>query len=178
MSGKELPTQAIDPKLARRLAQAMSDMREAGRYLRALHALVIKEGWQTRGVADATMLAIIVVYARPFIKSRTEGRAAPKLDASALKLFEGRPALQQLHDRLLSLRDKGVAHADWVHHRTHRFGSAGWITMSNTPESARQDLKSVYRLVRHVERQATLLCMPVRIRQASNVGSERSPGAT
>jgi hypothetical protein len=166
MDSKAPNTVHPELQLARRLTLAVADMEQARSYLRSLHAVVSTSGWPPGGICDAAMLAVIVVYARPFMKSHSSGRAASKLDPEALQLFAGRPALKKLHEQLMGLRNQAIAHADWQHHRTMLLTNGVWVTTSTTPQHAKQDLVRVYRLVRHVQRRTLKLSMGLGARHA------------
>lgn len=100
--------------LAHRLALAEADMGEAENYWNGLVDL----GRCPRPIWDSVILAIIVVYSRCFIHSESEGKALNKVPIGRIRLFDGEPELRKLHDQILELRMKAVAHSDWEHHRT------------------------------------------------------------
>ena len=131
----KLPT---DPRrireLANRLHIACEDMWEAYWY-----CLDLKRD-STPPISDSILVAIIVVYARPFINSRSEGRAAPKLDPAELAMFDHRPDLERLHDALLERRHKAVAHSDWTYHRTELTDTERGLRRVKAPVSYAQSL--------------------------------------
>jgi hypothetical protein len=67
----------------------------------------------------AIYIAVIIVYARPFVNSYSKGFAEPKLIPEDLQLFDNDCELGAFHNRLLELRSTAVAHADWTLHNTH-----------------------------------------------------------
>lgn len=100
--------------LAHRLALAEADMSEAERYWNG----VLDLGRCPKPIWESTIVAIIVVYCRSFINSESEGEAVGRVPIGRLRIFENEPELRKLHDKLLALRMKAIAHSDWEHHQT------------------------------------------------------------
>jgi len=69
-------------------------------------------------VYEALLLSAIIFYARPFScnEKRNDSKAESRVDLAVIdQLNEDE---RQLHDRLLELRNKAVAHAEWTFHPT------------------------------------------------------------
>lgn len=81
------------------------DFHEASLYLEVLNS----DGMHPT-VQRAVLCASIVAYARPFRKNRGGQQAAETLALPEAFLSD---AEQELHDKLLMLRDRGIAHSDF-----------------------------------------------------------------
>ena len=120
-----------DALLANRFALAYQDFDDARRYLAVLHDLTcMNQGDQIGRYDDhreAALTAAIVAYGRPFKNSYSDGNASPKLNSNELdSIQEAENAA--LHDLLLDLRDKVVAHGDWKYRNTNlAAGSPGVV---------------------------------------------------
>ncbi len=143
-------------------------MREAQAYLNALRLGVPHLEGELYGelwsLETAAYVAIIVVYSRPFRKSRSNGQAATRLDASEIGLFLDRPELAELHDQILASRDQAVAHADWDRHTTELIPSQDeTIRRSSTiPRyTAHMDLKLLDDLLHHVAYRTSKMSMEI-----------------
>lgn len=115
--------------LAHRLFLASRDMEEVKRYLNAyreLHELDCQSG---RGMyfdhREAILVAAIVAYCRPFKKAYSDGKADSKIDIKHFSKVESSPELLALHNLVVDLRDKAIAHGDWSHRSTQLIGSGG-----------------------------------------------------
>lgn len=99
-------------------------------------------------------IAAVVAYCRCFIRSESQGNASPKVDLRKYKIFEGEPELEELHGRLLTLRHKTVAHADWHSHKTELVEVEGSSTLRRFPlpkYTTGIDIDEFRRLAKHVE---------------------------
>jgi hypothetical protein len=69
-------------------------------------------------VYEALLLSAIVFYARPFSgnEKRNDSKAESRVDLAVIDQLNGEE--RQLHERLLELRNKAVAHAEWTFHPT------------------------------------------------------------
>lgn len=110
---------------ANRLHLAHLDMVEVKHYIDALDALACvrakDDSWSSLVLGDAIpaiYIAIITVYARPFVNSYSKGTADPKLIPEDIQLFDNDCELEAFHNQIVALRSKAVAHADWTHHST------------------------------------------------------------
>lgn len=150
----------MDPNdlLANRLALAGKDMQLATLYLDAFEELVQEQ--TARGTSEfffhcqAIMVAAIVTYCRSFKRSKTQGNADDCIDLAATPIFDGEPDLLALHERLIELRDKAVAHADWEYHKTalvSRNYKGGTLRQVPTPDfTGRISATEVRSLLEHV----------------------------
>ena len=97
-------------------------MGEVGDYLWSLREVEKNLGnlseYRLKKAMDAIIIAAIVVYARHFKKTISNGNASKWLNANDINLFNGRPDLADLHEKILEIRDQAVAHADWTYHPT------------------------------------------------------------
>ena len=111
-----------DEQIANKVFLGARDVAEAGDYLWSLRELSRNrenlDEYRLRKAQDAILIAAIVVYARPFTTSFSNGEAAKKLSPDNLALFDGLEDLQSLHEKVISLRNQAVAHADWSFHPT------------------------------------------------------------
>lgn len=111
-----------DEKLANKVFLAARDMGEVGDYLWSLNEVAKNSGnlneYRLKKAMDAIIIAAIVVYARHFTSTYSLGNAPKKLKPEDIKLFDGRPDLAVLHEKILGLRDQAVAHADWKYFPT------------------------------------------------------------
>lgn len=111
-----------DEKTAHKTFLAARDISDAGDYLWSLREISKSQGnlpeHRLTKAKEAILIAAVVVYARPFIDSYSNGQAARKISPSDVALFDGRPDLESLHQRALEIRHKAIAHADWNFHPT------------------------------------------------------------
>lgn len=109
-------------KLANKVFLAARDMGEVGDYLWSLREVERNHGnlseYRLKKAMDAIIIAAIVVYVRHFKKTLSNGNASKWLDPNDINLFDGRPDLAELHEKILEIRDQAVAHADWTYHPT------------------------------------------------------------
>lgn len=147
---------------ANRLHLAHQDMVEVKRYLDALEALTCSiakdDSWSSFILGDAIpaiYIAIIIVYARPFVNSYSKGNAEPKLIPEGIQLFDNDCELEAFHNRLIELRSTTVAHADWMQHNTQLITNEkqfGLKREHSQPDYMRGiDIALLRRLVEHVE---------------------------
>ncbi|QGX38465.1 hypothetical protein [Permianibacter aggregans] len=105
-----------------RLFLAFKDMEDVERYLHAYSELEgLDEERQNSYYFDhreALFLAAIVTYCRSFKKSNSTGMADKRINVDSIGLFDSELKLKELHERIISLRDQAVAHADWSFHST------------------------------------------------------------
>ena len=145
---------------ANRLHLAHQDMIEAGNYLQALEELtfVISKYRAAFFIFDAIpamFIALIIVYARPFVSSYSNGMADPRLNPDSIQLFDNDSELEILHHRLIKLRNTAVAHADWTQHNTElitndkQFGLKREHSRPNYMDGI--DIALLGRLIEHVE---------------------------
>lgn len=108
--------------IANKIFLAARDMSEVGDYLCSLREVAKNRGnlneYRLKKAMDAILIAAIVVYSRHFKATYSEGRALNFLKPEDVELFEGRPDLSDLHEKILRIRDQAVAHADWVNYST------------------------------------------------------------
>ncbi len=114
---------AREKMTANRLYLAHTDMERAQNYLFAVTSLEERkdhtDDFHAQNAVDATFLAAVVVYARPFTKSRSRDRADPFIRSEAMDLiFHGAPELLRVHEKVMELRHMAAAHADWEYHGT------------------------------------------------------------
>jgi hypothetical protein len=102
------PTQQQVRAQFSRLHISQSDFKEADSYLRSFDPQV------SEIARRALVVAAIVVYARPFTNNdaSSESRATSKVSASLLRKLTD--AERNLHDRLLTLRNRAVAHSSYA----------------------------------------------------------------
>lgn len=69
-------------------------------------------------IYESLLLSAIVFYARPFScnEKRNASKAESRIDLAVVDQLNEEE--QQLHDRLLELRNKAIAHAEWTFHPT------------------------------------------------------------
>jgi hypothetical protein len=85
------------------------DIGEAQQYLRMLEQL---DSTSDAVMRRALLTAAVVAYSRPFRKSRGGGKAAHYLPVDLDQWFT--PAQLTMHQSVLELRDKAVAHSDYA----------------------------------------------------------------
>ena len=145
---------------ANRLHLAHEDMVEARGYLQSLEELtsVIEKYDLSFFLIDAipaVFIALIIVYARPFVSSYSKGMADPKLDPESIQLFDNDSELEILHQRLIGLRNTAVAHSDWTWHNTElitndkQFGLKRKHSRPDYMDGI--DISLLGRLIEHVE---------------------------
>ena len=141
---------------ANRLHRARQDMLEAGSYAGSLEYLLSAKDDNFFSLMQRTLsIALMVVYARPFVHSISNGKADPKVLPGEPRLFDGEIVLRALHLQIINLRNSAVAHPDWRHHRTE-------LTTSDKQYGLRRkhfspdymqgiNLDQLRRLIKHVE---------------------------
>lgn len=145
---------------ANRMHLAHQDMCEAVDYLTALKELnfILKNNHSAFFVFDAIpaiFIALITVYARPFVSSYSKGKADPKLIPEDLRLFDNNHEFEILHHRIIERRNTAVAHADWTSHNTElitddkQFGLKRKHSRPDYMEGI--DITLLGRLLNHVE---------------------------
>ena len=152
----KLTPEALKAK-ANRLHLARQDMVEAGDYALSLEFFVSAKylEWDLFGAENAIFIAVIVVYARPFVNSFSNGQADPKVVPEDLKLFDGENELEILHRRVIDLRNSALAHSDWTQHPTKlitddkQYGLRREHSRPDYMEGI--DLAQLRRLIEHVE---------------------------
>lgn len=111
-----------DVQIANKMFLAARDIGEAGDYLWSLKALSKCTGhmseYRLRKALDGILIASAIIYARPFRRSFTAENAAQSISLEEIKLFDGHEDLLALHNKILTIRDKAIAHADWEYHST------------------------------------------------------------
>lgn len=145
---------------ANRLHLAHEDMVEVTRYLEALEELTstIEKDIFSFFVYDAIpaiYIALIIVYARPFVNSYSKGKADPKLIPEDIQLFDNEWELETLHNRIIEIRSTAVAHSDWTQHNTNLITTdrqSGLKREHSKPDYIQEiDIALLRRLVKHVE---------------------------
>ena len=142
---------------ANRLHLARQDMLEAGYYANSLVQFMSAKDQEffLIGAENAIFIALIVVYARPFVNSFSNGKADPKVVPQDLKLFDGENELEILHTRVIDLRNSAVAHSDWAQHHTELItnNKAYGLKREHSRPDYMQgvDLSLLRRLIEHVE---------------------------
>jgi hypothetical protein len=77
---------------------------------------------------EGLLIAAIISYSRPFKSSRSKSSAAPSITVDLLQVFNGIEDHVRLHNRIIELRDKAVAHSDWEFHHTKLIESSSEIS--------------------------------------------------
>ena len=114
---------------------AVHQIQDASRYLDAFIELLDAEvGGQQRYFdhCEAIFIAVVVAYARPFKKSKSNGRADKFLSPAQVGL-DARPELAATHQQLMASRDELIAHSDWTHHRTQLTSVGETGVLRHTP---------------------------------------------
>jgi hypothetical protein len=110
--------QRVLSKQVGRLHVAVWDLHEALQCATALRELrsasLLQLGIHAAGLELGAVMGSIICYCRPFVPSNSNGIANRAEDPAEAALFEQRPDLAELHDHLLALRNKAVAHSDWT----------------------------------------------------------------
>jgi len=118
---KALAAAAMKAK-ANRLHLAHQDMREAGDYANTLEESAFARDSDSAfflfAAEEAIFIALIVVYACPFVNSFSSGKADPKVVPEDIRLFDNGSEFEILHGRIIDLRNTAVVHADWAKHHT------------------------------------------------------------
>jgi len=97
-------------------------MLDVKRYLAAARDL--RRLQEARGTSEyynhceAILVAAVVAYSRPFVRSHSESAADLKLRPDKLGMFDNRPDLASLHELVITTRSEAVAHSDWKHRFT------------------------------------------------------------
>ncbi len=108
--------------IANKIFLTARDMGEVGDYLWSLREVAKNRGnlneYRLKKAMDAILIAAIIVYSRHFKATYSDGRALKFLKPEDIDLFEGRPDLSDLHEKILRIRDQAVAHADWSNYST------------------------------------------------------------
>lgn len=111
-----------EEKLANKVFLAARDMGEVGDYLWSLKEIAKNRGnlseYRLKKAMDAMLIAAIVVYSRHFTNTYSLGNASRCLKPEEIKLFDGRPELAALHEKIIGLRNQAIAHADWNYYPT------------------------------------------------------------
>lgn len=143
---------------ANRLHLARHDLYEAAAYLRLLIARLAHaadDGPEAQDPAPAFLIAFIVVYSRPFMKSWSQGSATAKVTPADIGLFDDQPYLEPIHDLVIRARDKMVAHSDWEFRnaRLEESDSSSGVVRSYRSHHYPSDFNpaDLKRLVDHVE---------------------------
>lgn len=105
-------------KKANRLHLAVADMFRAQRFVRDLYDMQCSSAVPVEnrhGLFEAVLIGAITVYARPFTNSYSQGFADSKVDVVEIDLFENEPIHKQMHESLITYRNKAVAHGDWAY---------------------------------------------------------------
>ena len=142
---------------ANRLHLARKDMLEARYYSNSLQQLMSEADreFYLIDAENAIFIALIVVYARPFVNSFSDGKADPKVVPQDIKLFDGEDELEVLHRRVIDLRNSAVAHSDWTQHHTELITNNkeyGLRREHSRPDYMQGiDLAQLRRLIEHVE---------------------------
>lgn len=132
-------------EMARRLAVASVDLMAAAEYVKEL-AKLRKQADANPKVIAALVVAAIVSYARPFSSSFSDGQAARKVHPTELGVFRTHPELRELHDRLIELRNRAVAHSDWKYHFSEDT-KVGRVVLTWKLEKELEDLDAVLKLI-------------------------------
>lgn len=110
-------------KQANRLMLATHDLVRAKEFAQALadlRALPADQRAASRLLEEAATISAIVMYARPFKNSFSQGNADKSVDADDLfKLLDYRgetAKARALHRQIIEWRDQAIAHGDWAHH--------------------------------------------------------------
>lgn len=102
-----------DTKVLNRLTISRHDFEQCQKFLEQL-------SHQEYGslAYEALLIAAIVFYARPFSCNERDlnANAASRLDGAVLDQLQNEE--QELHEKILTLRNKAVAHAEWAYHPT------------------------------------------------------------
>ena len=115
---------------------AEKDFAEAEEYLRAYSETLAD------AIQRALLSAAIVAYARPFKSSDTGGRSTPSLPSGATRSL-GKEQ-RKLHQKLLAVRDKAVAHSSFSRKATGRaFGRKRGFVMWSKAFDVRGDVENV-----------------------------------
>ncbi len=104
-------------KTANREYIAHKNVEDAVRYLEAYFSLSNLDASNDNhrsSQMEAILVASVVMYCRPFKKSKSGEIADPLIDYG--RLLEGRDDFMDLHERIIACRDNAVAHADWSRH--------------------------------------------------------------
>ena len=107
---------------------SLDDFAEAAEYLQAMR------GGQSTVVKRALLIAAIIAYARPFSNNEDSrgNRATPILKARPSKLLTARE--QDLHGKLLILRNEALAHSQYDRKAIKRLScSSGGFIMQGRP---------------------------------------------
>ena len=124
---KKLSTKGASPKItpqmqANRYALCSKDCREAGEYLESLLELRVKD--ESSGTSEffthqkGLLVSAIIAYSRAFMFSYGGELAASKVKVNLGQVFENNREKIELHELILTKRNKAVAHSDWEYHKT------------------------------------------------------------
>lgn len=112
---------------ANRFAITYKDMESVIRYLEAYDELFNKQQNSSNSRyfdhCEAILVAAIVFYCRCFKKSQSADNAINKLHDTDFSFFSAQLELLDLHNQLLILRDKSIAHSDWEFHNTEHIST-------------------------------------------------------
>lgn len=107
---------------ANRCALNANDCDAAMEYLDAL--LELKEKDDASGTSEffthreGLLIAAIISYSRPFMKSRGGPFAAPNLKVKLGKVFSNDSSKIELHKLILYRRHNAIAHSAWQYHKS------------------------------------------------------------
>jgi len=122
MAKKQAPEpHDLDPlKRSHRYSRLAKDAERVLKYLDCIAMLqtsegsrIDREGYMVEGLKTAA----VVVYARCFLSSWSDGQAARSADFSELECSQD-PMLLAMHTHIMDLRNEAVAHAGWLYHHT------------------------------------------------------------
>ncbi|MEX2515517.1 MAG: hypothetical protein WD572_01200 [Gammaproteobacteria bacterium] len=102
-----------------RLTIARGDIEQALRFLKKAGGID-----PTSDEYEALVMTAITLYARPFSKNEVDPQAKANKCVSSEVLDEYTKEERVLHDRLLEVRNKAIAHAEWNNYPT----SVSWDT--------------------------------------------------
>lgn len=97
-----------------RLTSATLDLENC---IRFLNELLNQEYGST--AYEALVMSAIVLYARPFSRNEKNGSPYPSESCVPGAVLSGLTADEKkLHEEIITLRNKAIAHAEWSHHPT------------------------------------------------------------
>lgn len=105
-------------KKANRLHLSIADVFRAQLFVRDLYDMQCSSavpGENRSGLFEAALIGAVIVYARPFTNSYSQGFADAKVNVVEMYLFENEPIQHQMHESLITYRNKAVAHGDWAY---------------------------------------------------------------
>jgi hypothetical protein len=114
-----------------RLHISQRDLGECSEYL-AVYDTTVDAAQQ------AVLVGAVVAYARPFLKNETGGRSTPTVPARLLTCLTAPE--RQLHGRIITLRNKAVAHSDFDWKAVRMYGQPGGYTTQSRMFDVRSEL--------------------------------------